>query len=227
MPTQSPPLAPSLALTETGLLKLDGHAPLQTMVDADNAPALFKQVLRRSYTWQERNDTSIRQAALSPDRGPLWAAALMAWDAQALFEDGNTVPYAAYFRRQARGQGRMIGLLIAAENPARRWGIAEVARTRRDTPIVAAVAVVDFQEDRVASARVALSGVWKHTADLAQAPTQLVGQPLNQEAIEHVARAIAQEVNPRPNYLGSVAYRRAMAEVLSRDALLKCLKSNQ
>ncbi|HHB91095.1 MAG TPA: hypothetical protein ENK60_07270 [Anaerolineae bacterium] len=224
MPVET--LSPSLTLTESGLLLLPGHAPLQTIVEAENAPALLKQVLKRSYTWQERNDVSIRQAALSPDRGPLWAAALMAWDAQALFEGGDTVPYVAYFRRTARGQGRMTGLLIPPEADNRRWGVAEVARTKRDTPIVAAVAVVDFDGHRVTAARVALTGAWKRTADLAQAPARLAGQPLTPEAIDAVAQAIAAEADPRPNFLGSVAYRRAMAEVLSRDALLKCLKSN-
>jgi CO/xanthine dehydrogenase FAD-binding subunit len=222
MPTQTRSL--SLPQTDTGWLKLEGHAPLQSVVEAENAPELLKQVLRRSYTWQERNDVSIRQAALSPDRGPMWAAALMAWNAQALFENGESVPYAAYLHRQARGQGRMIGLLIPPEGEGLHWGVAEVARTRRDVPIVAAVAVVALAEGQVQEARVALTGVWKRSADLAQAPSQLVGQALTPEAIAAVAQAIAAETDPRPNFLGSVAYRRAMAEVLSRDALEQCVR---
>ncbi len=223
MPTQSPPRASSLTLTESGLLLLPGDAPLQTIVDADNAPALLQQVLRRSYSWQERNDVSIRRAALSPDRGPLWAAALMAWNASILFDSGETASYARYMHRDVRPQGRSTDILIPPEADALRWGVADVARTKLDAPIVSAVAMVEFDGDRVKAARVALTGVWKHTADLAQAPTQLAGQPLTPEAIDAVARAIAQEADPRPNFLGSIEYRRAMAEVLSRDALMQCL----
>ncbi len=222
MSMQTPPLL-QIPLTSHGLLRLDGTAPLQWLIDAGNTPELFRQVLRRSYFWQERNDTSIRQAALSPDRGPLWAAALMAWDAQVLFDSGETAAYAAYFKREVRPSGRAVAWLIAPEGENRTWGMAEVARTKRDTPIVAAVAVIETDGHVVTAARVALSGVWKRTADLAQAPSQLVGHPLSQETIEQVARAIADEVDPRPNYLGSVEYRRAMAEVLSRDALLQCM----
>ena len=221
MPT--PTLTLTLPQTEAGFLRLEGDAPLQTIVDAANAPELLKQVLQRSYSWQERNDVSIRRAALSPDRGPLWAAALMAWDAYVLFDSGEMASYAHYMRREVRPKGRSTDLLIppAAENL--RWGVADVARTKLDTPIVGAVAVVEFDGEQVKAARVALTGVWKRTADLAQAPEALVGQKLTPEIIGAVAEAIAVETDPRPNYLGSVEYRRAMADVLSRDALMQCL----
>ncbi|HEY81079.1 MAG TPA: hypothetical protein G4O05_08405 [Caldilineae bacterium] len=213
----------TLPQTEAGFLRLEGDAPLQSVVDAANAPELLKQVLRRSYSWQERNDVSIRRAALSPDRGPLWAAALMAWDAYVLFDSGEMASYAHYMRREVRPEGRSTDLLIPPEAENLRWGVADVARTKLDMPIVGAVAVVEFDGEQVKAARVALTGVWKHTADLAQAPEALVGQRLTPEIIGAVAEAIAVETDPRPDYLGSVEYRRAMAKVLSRDALERCL----
>ncbi len=221
MPT--PTLTLTLPQTETGFLRLEGDAPLQTIVDAANAPELLKQVLRRSYSWQERNDVSIRRAALSPDRGPLWAAALMAWDAYVLFDSGEMASYTHYMRREVRPKGRSTDLLIPSAAENLHWGVADVARTKLDTPIVGAVAVVEFDGEQVKAARVALTGVWKRTADLAQAPEALVGQKLTPEIIGAVAEAIAVETDPRPNYLGSVEYRRAMADVLSRDALMQCL----
>lgn len=216
-------VSPSLPTTDTGFLRLDGDLPLQAVVEAPNAPALFQRVLRRSYPWQERNDTSILRAALSPDRGPLWAAALLAWDAQVLFDSGDIASYAAYFKRQVRPQGRSIALLIPPQTEDLRWGMADVARMPSDAPIVGAVAVLQMDGQKVRAARVALTGVWKRTADLAQAPEALVGQHLTPEIINAVAQAIAVEADPKPNFLGSVAYRRAMAEVISRDALMQCL----
>jgi len=217
---------PTLILpqTEAGFLRLEGDAPLQTVVDAANAPELLKQVLRRSYSWQERNDVSIRQAALSPDRGPLWAAALMAWDAHILFDSGEIASYAHYMHRDVHPKGRSTDLLIPPETENLRWGMADVARTKLDTPIVGAVAVIEFDGEQVKAARVALTGAWKHTADLAQAPEALVGQKLTPELIAAVAEAIAVETDPHPDYLGSVEYRRAMAQVLSQDALIQCLE---
>ncbi len=223
MPTPTSTL--TLPQTDAGFLRLDGDAPLQTLLEAANAPDLLKQALRRSYTWQERNDTSIRGAALSPDRGPLWAAALMAWDAQVLFDSGEIASYALYLPRKVRPKGRSTDLLIPPQTPNLRWGMADVARTKLDTPIVGAVAVIELDGDRVKAARVALTGVWKQTVDLAQAPEALVGQKLTPELLAAVAEAIAVESDPRPNFLGSVEYRRAMAQVISRDALEQCLRN--
>jgi CO/xanthine dehydrogenase FAD-binding subunit len=89
---------------------------------------------------------------------------------------------------------------------------------------VGAVAVVETDGGVVKETRVAMTGVWKRTGGMAQAPAQLAGKPLDAEAIEAVAQAIAAETSPRSNYLGSEEYRRAMAIVTSRDALTQCME---
>ncbi len=218
-----PTLTLTLPTTETGWLRIQGDASLQTLVEAANTPALLKQALKRSFSWQERNDMNVLRATLSPDQGPLWAAALLAWDTQIYFDSGDIAPYGAFLKREVKPAGRSSGILIRPEAEQTRWGVAEVARTRRDTPIVGVVAVVDMKGTLVETARVALTGVWQRTADLAQAPAQLSGAELSSDAIAKVAAAIAAEVDPRPNFLGSVEYRRAMAEVLSADALTQCM----
>ena len=218
-----PTLTLTLPTTESGWLRIQGDASLQTLVEAANTPALLKQALKRSFSWQERNDMNVLRATLSPDQGPLWAAALLAWGAQIYFDSGETAPYGAFLKREVKPSGRSSGIFIRPESEQTRWGVAEVARTRRDTPIVGVVAVVEMKGTLVGTARVALTGVWQRTADLAQAPAQLSGVELSSKAIAKVAAAIAAEVDPRPNFLGSVEYRRAMAEVLSVDALTQCM----
>jgi CO/xanthine dehydrogenase FAD-binding subunit len=222
MPTQ--PLTSHLPATDAGLLRLEGSASLQSVFEADNAPELLRWALGRSFVWQRRNDTEVLQASLSMDQGPMWAAALLAWDAQLAFDSGETASLAAYVKREVKPKGRPEAVLIRPETETLRWGTGDVSRLPSDTPIVGAVAVVELDGGNVKSARVALTGVWKRTVDLAQAPAQLAGGPLTAETIAAVADAIAAETTPRGNYLGSEEYRRAMAIVTSRDALTQCME---
>ena len=103
-----------------------------------------------------------------------------------------------------------------------RWGEARVARTPADEPIVAAVAVVELDGGIVRQARVALVGAWREAARLAEAPSALLGGPLDGERIRAVAAAVEREVAPRGDFRGSAEYRRAMAGVLTRRALEQC-----
>ncbi len=214
-----------LLVTDEGLLRLDGAAPLESVYEANNAPELLRWALKRSFVWQRRNDTEVLQASLSMDQGPMWAAALLAWDAQVAFDSGETAPLDAYLKREIKPEGRPQAILVRPESENLRWGTGDVSRLPTDTPIVGAVAVVEMDGDVVKSARVALTGVWKRTVDLAQAPATLAGRPLNAETITAAAEAIAAEAAPRADYLGSEDYRRAMAAVISRDALTQCMEA--
>jgi CO/xanthine dehydrogenase FAD-binding subunit len=101
-------------------------------------------------------------------------------------------------------------------------GEAYVARTPSDSPIVLAVAAVDISDGVISRARVALTGVWDEPVRLAEAPSNLVGGPLNQDTIAATAAAVEAEVSPQGDFRGSVEYRRAMAGVLTRRALERC-----
>jgi CO/xanthine dehydrogenase FAD-binding subunit len=155
---------------------------------------------------------------------PRWLAALLAMDAVVLVE-GQTGPKEVPLQQLLEGQveGDISALRVPPEGPNRCWGEAHVARTPADEPIVAAIAVVTVTDDVVQQARVALTGVWPGPVRLAHAPARLVGGPLTGERIQAVADAVAEEVAPEGDYLGSAAYRRAMAGVVTRRALEQCM----
>jgi CO/xanthine dehydrogenase FAD-binding subunit len=211
-------------VTDSGLLYLAGAASLQSVYEAENTPALLRWALHRSFVWQRRNDTEALQATLSMDQGPMWAAALLAWDAQILFDSGETATLDAYTKREVKPKGRPEAVLIRPEQANLRWGHSDVARMASDKPIVGAVAVVEMENDKVRDIRVALTGVWKRTVQLAQTPTSLACRTPNKTNIAAVAQAIAAETTPRSDYLGSEEYRRAMAAVVSQDALIQCME---
>jgi carbon-monoxide dehydrogenase medium subunit len=200
----------------------DADAPLQSVLDSPECPLLLCQTLTGVLSWQTRNEKSVRQALTSPRVAPQWVATLLALGAMVTME-GDTgaaeTPLEALLQRRAEGKVSTLHVMVGGV----KCGEAHVARTPADDPIVAAVAVVEIDGDVVRQARVALTGVWPEPVRLAEAPAQLIGSPLDEERIRTVAEAVEKEVTPKGDFLGSKEYRQAMAGVLTRRALEKCL----
>jgi len=201
---------------------IDADALLQSVLDSPECTSLLRQTLTGAISWQTRNEKSVRQALTSPRVAPQWVAALLALGAMVTME-GDTraaeTPLEALLQRRAEGKVSTLHVMVGGV----KCGEAHVARTPADDPIVAAVAVVEIDGDVVRQARVALTGVWPELVRLAEAPAQLIGGPLDEERIRTVAEAVEKEVAPKGDFLGSKEYRRAMAAVLTRRALEKCL----
>jgi CO/xanthine dehydrogenase FAD-binding subunit len=101
-------------------------------------------------------------------------------------------------------------------------GVAHVARTPADAPIVNVAVCVHFDEaGKVRSAMAALGGV-------AESPVtghvlgSLSGWPLNAETAQAAAEEVAAHLSPPDDYLGSGEYRQAMAAVCLARALEGC-----
>ena len=210
-------------VSTAGVWSVDADAPLQSVLDRPDTPPSLRQALTGVLSWQTRNETPVRRTLTSPRLAPQWAAALLALGATVTVEgeDGPMeVPVESVLQRQAKG----VVSALHVELGSVRWGEARVARTPADESIVSAIAVVGMDNDVVRQARVALTGAWPEPARLAKAPACLVGGPLDAEHIQAVADGVAEEVDPRGDFLGSEEYRRAMAGVTTRRALEECLR---
>lgn len=200
-------------------LSIDADRPLQAMLEDEACPQVLRQALTGSLSWQARNEVTVRRALSSPRIAPLWTTALFAAGATiTVDEDGSGKEVVL----AEAGSARPVALHV--ETDGLRLGEAHVARTPADEPIVAAVAAVKLHGSVVQEARVALAGVWQKAVSLAEAPTELVGKPLDGDTIQMVAKTVEQEVEPKGDFLGSEEYRRAMAGVLTRRALHACLE---
>lgn len=195
-------------------------ASLQAVVDCAECPPILSQTLVSPLSWQVRNETTIGRALRASRLAPQWIAALLALGATVTVDD-EEVPVEAVLRREVEGDVTALHVPLGGDW---RRGEAHVARTPADKPIVAAVAAVRVNDEIVKEARVALSGVWAEPAKLAEAPTAMVGGPLDKGRIQEVATTVEREVAPQGDYLGSEEYRRAMAGVLTHRALEACLQ---
>ncbi len=203
--------------------QVEASTPLQALLESPTCPPPLRHALQTTLTWQFRCETPLRQVLASPRVAPQFVAALLACGALAAMRgerEGTREPVEALLEA---GHGGHVRSLVVPALAGVRWGEAHVARAAADEPIVAAWATVAFNGQHVRQARLALTGVWDVPARLARTVDLLVGGPVDEARICTVAEAVEAEATPTGDYLGSLEYRRAMAGVLTRRALLACL----
>lgn len=99
--------------------------------------------------------------------------------------------------------------------------LARVGRTPRDRPIVCAAARLRLVDGRCQAPRLALGGVAGRPIRLRQVEDMIAGKVLDDDVLSAAAQAVISTVSPPSDYRGSAEYRRAMAGVLARRALME------
>jgi CO/xanthine dehydrogenase FAD-binding subunit len=184
---------------------------------------VFRRSLGEALNRQSRYETTVERAVLSPDLAPQWIAALLALDAGVSFiDEAQEVALADFLRRVEPAHGKVASVRVPPDVSGSVSGEAYLTRADADVLPMAAIAVVVVTEGFVHQARLALSGVWREPARLADSADLLVGGPLIIRRIRRVVEAIEQEVAEPSDHLGSAGCRSAMAGVLSYCALEQC-----
>ncbi len=176
-------------------------------------PEFLRAPLRRWMTWQERNQTTVAQALRAAQLAPAWAANLVVLDAQ-VGDEAQSQPYAAALRRPRAWSW------LAVPGPLPPHAADWVARAPTDDPIVYAAAALRVDAaGRLTHLRLALTGVSARPVFVPAGLEDFLGRPADEATWRAIARAVAEAVRPKDDFRGSAAYRRAMAEVLTRRAL--------
>jgi len=206
--------------------RIGGAVRLPTLVAAADLPAILRQSITRALSPNQQNGASVGESLLAaaPLREWLTALAVLETVIHHLTPDGqlHEQPLEDFIRAtySSNYRGIITQLVIPRRGGHTAIGSARVARTPADTPIVNAAVLLGLGTDhRVDSAWTVIGGASPEPIrriDL----THLVGNPLNDQSIQHAAQPIAPLVNPVGDYRGSVEYRREMARVCVRRALI-------
>jgi aerobic carbon-monoxide dehydrogenase medium subunit len=102
------------------------------------------------------------------------------------------------------------------------WGASyeKFVRVAHQWPIVAVAAAVRMEGDTIAEARIGLTNMGSTPLRAEAAEQALVGQPANAEGVAAAAAAAADGTNPPSDLNGDADYRRHLAGVLTRRAVL-------
>jgi len=120
-------------------------------------------------------------------------------------------------------------MLLEIELPVRGAGsgfcFMEVARRRGDFALAGiAIAITLGTDGRCRSARITLCGVGETPVDVSDAAAGLVGQPVHQAEIDHVAASVQKGIDPPGNLHASKEFQRHLAGVLVKRALRSALE---
>ena len=199
----------------SGWLHLGATTLLADLVEGEACQAiaggLLAEAARREGPVNLRNTATIAGSVLAGESASELLLALLALDADAIVVDGDggerTVPLAEILADPPAvlGRGLITELRLPWPNDSVRGGLSRVARTPADHPIVAAAAVVDGN-----NARVAIGGV---------TPLPVLVQL---DAGDDLAQTVASAVSGLDivsDFRGSTEYRQAMAPILARRAV--------
>lgn len=205
---------------------------LQKIVDTPEIPLAFRKALLRTLPPNIRNNTSVLETFMVPNTPREWLAVLTAYDATITMMtfEGETVQFSftesVLVAGKAAGRrlrdGLMLSIFVPGMEKGEAIGSAYVARTPADEPIVnVAVAVRQHTDGTVLGAFAAICGVSQYDGEAELLSMgELYRKPLTEENITMQANQVPHVIDPPSNYLGSAAYRKRMAHVLVKRALM-------
>lgn len=201
---------------------------LETVLEWADLPDAFRRALTRAIPLNLRDNISIGES-LRLWQTPIlreWITALLAHDAgietvgaESESVWGNMIELLAADQLE---QAFITALNLPLLREGHALGAATVARTPADAPIVNAAAFIYVDGRRVESEFVFVGGASEPPIMQVSLET-LVGNPLDEANIASAVKAVAPQVDPVDDYLGSAEYRREMARVVVQRALLECL----
>jgi CO/xanthine dehydrogenase FAD-binding subunit len=223
--------------TVDSTLRIGGAVKLTQLIESPLVPSALKQSLTRATPPNLRNNISVGETLMVSNTSMLreWLAMLRLMDAVVEYAGQETGEVSSLWNQPLQDfvqfvyeRGGHFGGLIAyvhlpAQPPFSVFSSAVVSRTPADAPIINAAAMLTFREDgAIANAGAVVCGA-SATPVLFLDLKILNGQPLDETSIDRAVRSVPVQVNPVGDYLGSADYRREMARVCVRRALMDCM----
>jgi carbon-monoxide dehydrogenase medium subunit len=136
----------------------------------------------------------------------------------------RAVPLTDFYarRREVFGAGDLIAEVRVPLGPVGLRGAFEKhGRKRLDVALVNCAAAVRLEGGRIAEARLALNGADGPPARYPGVEDLLTGERPAASLFEEAGRIVSESVRPRPNHRAGVEYRRVIARVATKRALLR------
>lgn len=204
--------------------RIGATATLTQLLGQDAVPML-QDAARNTASWSVRNMATVGGNLFTPPPGGDVAVALLALDASvtlASARGARVVPLADFYTGFLTNELAPDELLVELWVPITRGPTAYIkfGRKHASTPAVVTVAArLEWDDERVTGARIALGAVGPHPLRARRAEQLLVGTGLDAEAIAAAADAAQQECEPFTDGIATDWYRRRMAGLLVRRAL--------
>jgi aerobic carbon-monoxide dehydrogenase medium subunit len=175
-----------------------------------------------------RNRGTVGGSLAHADPAAELPAVVLALDAELVARSTRgerTIPAADFFRGFLTTALEPDELLVEVRLPLQKGGssLKKVARRHGDFAVAGAAAAVTVEGGRISDARVALMGVGQQPIRATEAEEVLRGAEPGDAALGEAARRAAADLQPASDVHATATYRRRVAEVLVRRALLEAI----
>lgn len=174
-----------------------------------------------------RNRGTVGGSVAHADPAAEWPTLLLAFDGEAevVSQRGSRVIpaedlYEGYLTTCLEPDELLREVRVTAPPGRTGTSFLELARREGDFAIVGVAAVLGIESGEVRHCRLALSGVGSTPVRARGAEERLVGTGADAAAVAAAAEAVAEEIVPSGDIHGSADYRRKVAQVLVRRALV-------
>ncbi len=227
-------------LVEGNLVRIGAAVTHQQLVESEQLRASALRVISETAQAMSglniRNRATIGGAIVTADAASPLVTALLACDAEVVIAGAKdktkqaddpsdfwkVLPLAGFlaYRRQILDEGTLITeVRMPLPSPDTRSHYARVARTPRDYPIVCAVAAFAMKDGIAGHVRIAIGGVAATPIRLSRLEFGLEKKRLA-DWLDGEMEAQMALLDPPGDWLGSAEYRKEMARVLVRRAIL-------
>lgn len=211
-------------------IRIGATASLQAVIDHADAGSLAQGLLSSAIGYvQSRNlreQGSVGGTLITAGPADPLTTALLVLDVQMFYADpvvhkAPFMSFVAYRNRLINTQVLLTELRIQRPPARSATAFEVVGRSPKDKPIVCAAAYIEVDEGLPAAVRIAVGGAHARPTRLHKTEHMLRGQLLSRERVAHALKPALEELEPVADFLGSVEYRLAMAEVLAQRAIVK------
>ncbi len=226
-----------IKLGEDGRVHIGAMTTLQDMylseLVKEQANGILVEAAYYSATLGLRNLATVAGAITNPENPPDLPLALMALDATVTVQidekQTRKVSIVEWMKdcSQVLLPGEIIREVSFPTQPMALSALVRINRTPRDKAIVAAAAVLQVENDVCIKAGMVLAGANPTPVRLQEVKSLLTGKTLSPALFDQAAALAKKQAKPLGDYRGSVAYRTAMAAVLTKRALTEALKAGK
>jgi carbon-monoxide dehydrogenase medium subunit len=206
-------------------LHIGAMAPLQRLVESPTAGEFLAEAAHLEGPITYRNAATVGGVVATGDALSHLLIALLALDTEVHLRlpDPATVSLDRILDapRKFLDGGLITGVTALSADGAPGTAMVRVARTPRDKPIVAVAVRVTRDGDLCGGLNIALAGVADRPVRAYEAEDRLKGQPFDKGLVDVAVTTLVEHLDPPSDFKGSSEYRREMAAVLTRRALLE------
>jgi carbon-monoxide dehydrogenase medium subunit len=226
-----------IKLGEDGRVHIGAMSTLQDLYLSDllkeQANGILVEAAYFSATLGLRNLATLAGAITNPENPPDISLVLMAMDAVVTVQKDEKqtrkVALVEWMKdcSEVLLPGEVIREVSFASTSNVEAALVRINRTPRDKAIVAAAAVLQVENDVCIKAGVVLAGANPTPVRLQDVESLLTGKTLSPELFDQAATLAEKQAKPVGDYRGSITYRKAMAAVLTKRALIEARKASK